>query len=92
MEDDPDLLQLLPTFFPSKTSSAEQGWVLAVEKIPDLMLPGESGFDLTRRLEEDDRTAHIPVIILTALGNEEQRLTGLGLSAKTACKIGRAHV
>jgi len=91
VEDDPDLLQLLPTLFPPHwtcltTSTAEQGWVLAVEKMPDLvitdlMLPGESGFDLTRRLKEDDRTAHIPVIILTALGNEEQRLTGLGLSA-----------
>ncbi len=91
VEDDPDLLTLLPTLFPPHwtcltTSTAEQGWILAVEKMPDLvvtdlMLPGESGFDLTRRLKEDDRTAHIPVIILTALGNEEQRLTGLGLSA-----------
>jgi len=91
VEDDHDLLELLPSLFPShwnclSTSTAEQGWVLALEKIPDLvltdlMLPGESGFDFTRKLKEDNRTSHIPVIILTAQGNEERRLTGLGLSA-----------
>lgn len=91
IEDDPDLLQLLPTLFPEHwtclvAESAEKGWALACDSLPDLvvtdlMLPGESGFDFTRRLKEDYRTAHIPVIILTASGGEEQRLTGLGLSA-----------
>jgi signal transduction histidine kinase/DNA-binding response OmpR family regulator/ligand-binding sensor domain-containing protein len=91
IEDDPDLLKLLSTIFPSHwtcltTSMAETGWKMAVEKLPDLvltdlMLPGESGFDLTRKLKEDSRTAHIPVIILTALNDEEHRLAGLGLSA-----------
>ncbi len=91
VEDDHDLLELLPGLFPAhwnclSTGTAEQGWALALERLPDLvltdlMLPGESGFDLTRKLKEDIRTAHIPVIILTALGNEERRLTGLGLSA-----------
>ncbi len=91
VEDDPDLLELLPGLFPAHwnclcCSTAEQGFRLALEKLPDLvltdlMLPGESGFDLTRRLKEDHRSSHIPVMILTALGNEERRLTGLGLSA-----------
>ena len=91
VEDDQNLLQLLPTLFPSHwicltASTAESGWGIVVEKEPDLvltdlMLPGESGFDLTKRLKEDDRTSHIPVIILTALSDEEYRLAGLGLSA-----------
>lgn len=91
VEDNPDLLAHLPTLFPKNwtiltAADAESGWVLVLEKNPDLvltdlMLPGESGFDLTRRLKGDERTAHIPIIILTALSNEENRLAGLGLSA-----------
>lgn len=91
VEDDTDLLQLLPTLFPSHwncltSTTAEEGWDLVLDKLPDLvltdlMLPGESGFDLTKKLKEDSRTSHIPVVILTALGGEEHRLTGLGLSA-----------
>jgi len=91
IEDDLDLLQLLPGLFPSHwncltTTTAETGWSMALDVLPDLvitdlMLPGESGFDLTKKLKEDDRTAHIPVIILTALSNEENRFAGLGLTA-----------
>jgi ligand-binding sensor domain-containing protein/signal transduction histidine kinase/CheY-like chemotaxis protein len=91
VEDNLDLLGHLPTLFPKHwtiltASDAESGWLIVLEKSPglvltDLMLPGESGFDLTRKLKGDERTAHIPIIILTALSNEENRLTGLGLSA-----------
>ncbi len=91
VEDDVNLLKLLPTLLPDHwicrtATTAEVGWALIVEKEPDLiltdlMLPGESGFDLTKRVKEDSRTAHIPVMILTALGDEEFRLAGLGLSA-----------
>lgn len=90
IEDDPALLAHLPTLFPGDwtihtTSDAESGWDIAEEREPeliitDLILPGQSGFDLTRRLKADDRTAHIPIIILTALADEENKLAGLGLS------------
>lgn len=91
IEDDPDLRHHLPTLFPPHwtiltSPDAESGAVIAMDKEPDiiitdLMLPGESGFELTRKLKGNSQTAHIPIIILTALGNEENRLTGLGLSA-----------
>ena len=91
VEDDTNLLKIMPAIFPARwncvtAATAEAGWVLTLEKKPDLvltdlMLPGESGFELTKKLKEDGRTAHIPVIILTALGDDEHRLAGLGLSA-----------
>lgn len=91
IEDDPDLRRHLPTLFPPHwtiltSPDAESGAVIAMDNEPDiiitdLMLPGESGFELTRKLKGNSQTAHIPIIILTALGNEENRLTGLGLSA-----------
>ncbi|TKB11832.1 two-component regulator propeller domain-containing protein [Desulforhopalus sp. IMCC35007] len=90
VEDNTDLLHHLPTLFPDHwtiltAADAETGWSLSLEKLPDLiltdlMLPGESGFDLTRKLKGDDRTAHIQIVILTAMANEENRLAGLGFS------------
>jgi two-component system, OmpR family, response regulator ResD len=44
----------------------------------DLMLPGISGLDVCRRLrEEQDQQAPLPVIMLTALGEESDRVLGL---------------
>lgn len=91
VEDDGDLLHRLTALFPDhwkKITSvdAETGITLAYEHQPDivitdLLLPGESGFGLTRKLKNNPETGHIPIIILTALEGEENRLTGLGLSA-----------
>jgi two-component system, OmpR family, response regulator ResD len=44
----------------------------------DLMLPGASGLEVCRRLrEEQDTQAPLPVIMLTALGEESDRVAGL---------------
>lgn len=43
----------------------------------DWMLPGLSGLDLARRLARDESTAHIPIIMLTARGEEIDRVNGL---------------
>lgn len=47
----------------------------------DLMLPDLSGTEVCRRLRADPKTADIPVIILTAKGEELDRVTGLQLGA-----------
>ncbi len=49
--------------------------------ILDLMLPGLDGFDVCRALRADDRTASIPIIMLTARGEESDRVAGLELGA-----------
>jgi two-component system phosphate regulon response regulator PhoB len=51
-------------------------------KVPDLilldwMLPGVSGIDYARRLRRDDLTRNVPVIMLTARGEENDKVSGL---------------
>jgi two-component system phosphate regulon response regulator PhoB len=47
----------------------------------DLMLPGIDGLELTRRIKSDDRLRAIPVIMLSAKGDEVDIVTGLELGA-----------
>ncbi len=47
----------------------------------DWMLPGISGLDFARRLKRDSRTADIPVIMLTAKGEESEKIKGLDSGA-----------
>lgn len=62
------------------------GLEMAVAEIPDLvvcdiMLPGRDGYEVCHALKTDDRTSHIPVILLTALEGREDRLKGLAEKA-----------
>lgn len=47
----------------------------------DVMMGGMSGFDLARRLKTEEKTAHIPIIFLTAKDTEQDMLHGFGLGA-----------
>lgn len=47
----------------------------------DIMLPGEDGISILKRLKADQRTADIPVIMATAKGNEYDKVIGLDLGA-----------
>jgi len=42
----------------------------------DLMMPEMDGWDVLRRLKEDDATAHIPVVLLTARTGEDDQMRG----------------
>ena len=64
----------------------EDGLAQAVSAHPDLilldvMLPGEDGLAFCRRLRADPATALVPVIFLSALGEETDRVVGLELGA-----------
>ncbi|MDO8427157.1 MAG: response regulator [Deltaproteobacteria bacterium] len=45
--------------------------------IIDVVMPGMSGFEVTRRLKEDPVTMHIPVLIVTSLSDRESKVMGL---------------
>jgi two-component system alkaline phosphatase synthesis response regulator PhoP len=47
----------------------------------DIMLPGMDGLDVCRALKKNEKTQHIPIIMLTAKGEESDVVTGLELGA-----------
>ncbi len=68
-----------------------KGFAMALEHRPtliitDLSMPEMDGLGLTRRLREDGRTRHIPIVMLTARGELEDRVAGLdtGVNAYVA--------
>jgi two-component system phosphate regulon response regulator PhoB len=66
--------------------SAEDAMKHIQVELPDLalldwMLPGMSGVDLARKLRGDARTKNLPIILLTAKGEEEDKLKGLATGA-----------
>jgi two-component system phosphate regulon response regulator PhoB len=68
------------------TSTGEAALQEAVRRVPnlvllDLMLPGVDGLEVCRRLKGDNRTANIPVIMVTARGEEADIVAGLELGA-----------
>lgn len=69
-------------------TTAEEGLVVALEQQPglilmDINLPGMDGLEATRRLKQDPKTAHIPVIALTADAMPQQidKADNIGFSA-----------
>ncbi len=77
---------LEPDFRVVEASSGDEGLDKALELIPDLiisdvMMPRVSGFEFCERVKNDDRTSHIPVILLTARGSERSQITGYRLGA-----------
>jgi two-component system, OmpR family, alkaline phosphatase synthesis response regulator PhoP len=66
--------------------TGEDGLKCARAKLPDLvvldlMLPGVDGLEVCRELKGDPKTGHIPIVMLTAKGEEADVVTGLELGA-----------
>ena len=69
-----------------RASDAESALRMVNEVLPDLilldwMLPGVSGVELARRLRADERTREVPIIMLTARGEEQDKVSGLEIGA-----------
>jgi two-component system phosphate regulon response regulator PhoB len=92
VEDEPAIAELIAYNLeqaghtPLRADSAEQALELVRDVLPDLvlldwMLPGASGIDLARRLRADKRSKGVPIIMLTARSDEQDKLTGLNIGA-----------
>jgi len=88
VEDDRDILKLIAYSLECEgyevtgATTGEDGVEAARSEKPDLilldlMLPGIDGLEVCRRLKADPNTAHIPVIMVTAKGEETDIVTGL---------------
>ena len=69
-----------------EADNAQRGHELIVDQRPDLvlldwMLPSISGIELARRLKRDDATAEVPIIMLTAKSEEDNKIQGLDVGA-----------
>lgn len=67
---------------PMQAADAREAQLAIAETVPDLilldwMLPGVSGLELARRFRRDDVTREVPIIMLTARGEEMDRVSGL---------------
>ena len=63
-------------------ADGEKAVSVALETVPDLvlcdvMLPKRDGFEVSKILKTNDATSHIPIVMLTALGDHDSRLKGL---------------
>ncbi len=67
-----------------EAKNGEEGVRKAFTSIPDMiltdvMMPAMNGFELTGKLKTDNKTSHIPIIMLTAKADEESKLKGLDI-------------
>jgi two-component system alkaline phosphatase synthesis response regulator PhoP len=93
VDDEEDVLELVRYhlekngYTAESASTGEDALKIAKTKLPDLiildlMLPGIDGLEVCRRLKGDVKTQNIPIIMLTAKGEEIDIVTGLELGAE----------
>ncbi|RXK62868.1 response regulator [Lacibacter luteus] len=91
VEDNSELRLLIKETFAANYNVLEcenglLGWNTATEQIPDLiisdvMMPEMDGFTLCEKLKTDERTSHIPVVLLTAKSSQSDQVSGLETGA-----------
>jgi len=91
VEDNPDLREMIKenlqeNYFVLEAENGVKGLKLAEETIPDLiisdiMMPEMDGYELASKIKTNEKTNHIPVILLTAKAATKDKLTGLETGA-----------
>ncbi|MEM6964226.1 MAG: ATP-binding protein [Bacteroidota bacterium] len=91
VEDNPEIIQILEACLEDDyqlliAHHGQEGIDLAIEHVPDLivsdvMMPIKDGFELCDTLKQDERTSHIPIILLTAKSDLDSKISGLDKGA-----------
>ncbi|GGA08325.1 DNA-binding response regulator [Okeania sp. KiyG1] len=92
IDDDPAIAELVAVnlemagYEVSQAEDGIKGQALALQLLPDLivldlMLPKVDGFTICQRLRRDERTADIPVLMLTALSQTQNKVEGFNAGA-----------
>ena len=92
VEDEPAIREMVAFSLPPgefalrQAADATEAEHLLSDRLPDLilldwMLPGTSGLEFARRLRRDEYTRAVPIIMLTARGEEDDRIGGLDAGA-----------
>ncbi|RMG59799.1 MAG: phosphate regulon transcriptional regulatory protein PhoB [Gammaproteobacteria bacterium] len=92
VEDEPAIREMIAFSLPAEeftlreAADAGEAEARLCERLPDLilldwMLPGTSGMEFARRLRRDEYSRHVPIIMLTARAEEDDRITGLEAGA-----------
>jgi len=87
IEDNPDVVEYLAACLKENYQldfayNGKAGIEKALENVPDLiisdvMMPEKDGFEVCETLKNDERTSHIPIVLLTAKAGVENRIAGL---------------
>lgn len=87
IEDNKDVQFYLKTclqdhYFVITASNGDEGVLKALEFVPDIiisdvMMPGKTGYEVCETLKQDTRTSHIPIILLTAKVEMQDKISGL---------------
>jgi signal transduction histidine kinase/DNA-binding response OmpR family regulator/streptogramin lyase len=91
IEDNPDVVEYLASCLDTRyrlefAYNGRSGIEKALETVPgliisDVMMPEKDGFEVCDTLKNDERTSHIPIILLTAKTGVESRIAGLRMGA-----------
>ncbi|MGD1892825.1 MAG: response regulator [Cyclobacteriaceae bacterium] len=87
IEDNADVVSYLQVLLEGRyelliATDGAEGIEMALEHIPDLilsdvMMPNKDGFAVCATLKQDERTSHIPIVLLTAKADVDSRIAGL---------------
>ena len=91
VDDNSDVRYFIRSHFSSafqviEASNGQEGWESALKTIPDViisdvLMPDIDGYELCRKIRKDERTSHIPILLVTALGSREHEIEGLNTGA-----------